>query len=147
MGNNKPNRNKNNNRSQQKPQRYTGKNVDYMGDPGRMERHSIDVFRDMSRGKYNFNNIVEFQNRDFVMAAIRAAEKNMKRHDILVTALNFTYGSSNDPDVIAMKNQELASYNGWAFIRNSLYAFMNTMDFGALYGLANQLSSNRELRL
>lgn len=130
-----------------KPPRYTGKNVDYMGDPGRMERHAVDVFRDMSRGKYNFNNISEFNNRDFIYAAIQAAEKNMKRHDIMRVALDYTYGMSNDPDVIALKNMELSCYNGWCFIRNSMYGFMNTGDFGSLMGMAQHLSANRDLRL
>lgn len=145
MSNNN-NRNRNKNKNKQ-PQKYTGKNIDYMGDPGRMERHAVDVFRDMSRGKYNFNNLVEFENRDFVYAAIKAAEKNYRRHDILRVALSYTYGMSNDPDVVGLMNNEQTCCNGWQYIINSMYAFMNTKDYGALMGMAQQLSSNRNLRL
>ena len=48
MSNNKKKRGGGNNN----PQRYTGKNVNVMGDSGRMEKHAIDVFRDMNRQKY-----------------------------------------------------------------------------------------------
>lgn len=135
------------NHNNQKPQRYTGKNVDNFGDPMRMERHAVDVFRDMSRGKYNFNNLNEFMNQDFVYAAISAAKKNIRRHQILVNALNYAYGASNDPDVISLKNQENATLTGWTFVVNGLCAFTSTMDMGSLMGMAQWLSNNREIRL
>ena len=129
------------------PPRYTGKNVDVMGDPGRMEKHAIDVFRDMSRGKYNFDNIFEFQNRDFVYAAIRAAEKQHRRHDIIRTALDFAYGASDDVDVISLRNIELTTCNGWLYIVNTMYRYMRTGDITSLMGMAQKLSGNRNLRL
>ena len=129
------------------PQRYTGKNVDAMGDPGRMEKHAIDVFRDMSRGKYNFDNIFEFQNRDFVYAAIRAAEKQHRRHDIIRTALDFAYAASDDVDVISLRNIELTTCSGWQFIINTMYGYMQTGDIASLMGMAQRLSGNRNLRL
>lgn len=135
------------NRNGKRPQVYTGKNKDPMGDPGRMERHAIDVFRDMSRGKYNFSNLVEFNNRDFVYAAIQAASKNVRKHNILKTALEFTYGASSDPDVVALKNQENATANGWFFVYATMTNFMNTQDLGAIMGMAQQLLNNRDLRL
>lgn len=137
---------KNKNRNQ-RPQRYTGKNVDYLGDPMRMERHAVDIFRDMSRGKYNFNNLNEFLNHDFVYAAIRAAQKNIKKHEILSTALSYAYGASNDPDVIALRNQENFSLTGWNFIYNGLCSFTHTLDLGGLMGMAQWLANNREIRL
>ena len=146
MGKNNNNRRKGNGQ-QQRPPRYTGKNIDYMGDAGRMKRHAVDVFREMSHGRYNFNNIAEFNNRDFLYAAIQAAEENMKQSSIISSALNYAYGMSNDPDVVALKNRYISMYNGWMFIRNSMIQFTNTMDFGALMGMARQLSSNRDLRL
>lgn len=131
-----------------KPQKfYTGKNKDFMGDPGRMERHAVDVFRDMSRGKYNFSNIAEFNNRDFVYAAIQAAAKNARKHHILKTALDYTYGTSSDPDVIALKNQEMATYNGWYYVYSGMINFMNSGDLGAIMGMAQYLLNNREIRL
>lgn len=137
----------NKNRNNQKPQRYTGKNVDYLGDPMRMERHAVDVFRDMSRGKYNFNNLNEFMNQDFVYAAIRAAQKNIRKHQILVNALAYAYGACNDPDVISLRNQENAALTGWTFIVNGLCSFTSSMDLGSLMGMAQWLSNNREIRL
>ena len=138
------NRNRNNN---QKQQRYTGKNVDHFGDPMRMERHALDVFRDMSRGKYNFNYLNEFMNNDFVYAAIRVAQKNIRRHDIVASALSYAYGASNDPDVISLRNQENAILTGWTFIHSSFCGFTGTGDLGSLMGMAQWLSNNREIRL
>lgn len=141
-------RNKNNNGGgQNRPQQYTGKNKDPMGDSGRMERYAIDMFRDMSRGKFDLSNVYKFQNRDFAYAAIRAAEKNFRRHDIMKTALNFAYGRSDDVDVIALTNIEISTCNGWQYIINTLYAFMQTGDLGMLAGMAQQLANNRNLRL
>ena len=143
MSNNKKNRGGGNNN----PQRYTGKNVNVMGDSGRMEKHAIDVFRDMNRQKYNFDNIYEFQNRDFVYAAIRAAEKNHRRHDIIRNALDYAYGASDDVDVISLRNIEQTTCAGWQYIVNTMYAFMQTGDLGMIVGMAQQLSNNRNLRL
>lgn len=137
-------RNRNNGK---KPQIYRGKNVDMMGDPGRMERHSIDVFRDMSRGRYNFNNIYEFLNRDFVIAAIMGAQKQLRRHEIMFNSLTFAYGASNDEDVISLTRQEFNTCNAWRSIISALYIVLNTQDLGTVYGLVNQLSSSREIRL
>lgn len=143
MSNNKKKRGGGNNN----PQRYTGKNVNVMGDSGRMEKHAIDVFRDMNRQKYNFDNIYEFQNRDFVYAAIRAAEKNHRRHDIIRNALDYAYGASDDVDVISLRNIEQTTCAGWQYIVNTMYAFMQTGDLGMIVGMAQQLSNNRNLRL
>lgn len=143
MPNNKRNKNKGGNR----PQQYTGKNKDPMGDSGRMEQYATNIFRDMCRGKYNLDNIFEFQNRDFVYAAIRAAEKNHRRHDILKTALQFTYGQSDDVDVIALTNIEQQTCFGWQYIVSTLYGYMQTNDLGMLVGMAQKLASNRNLRL
>lgn len=140
-------RNKNNRGGNQQPPRYKGKNVDMMGDPGRMERHAIDVFRDMSKGRYNFNNISEFLNREFVIAAIQAAQKQLRQHEILRNALNYAYGASADTDVITLRNREMTTCQGWEFVISSLYVILNTQDLGTVYGLANRLSANRELRL
>lgn len=143
MSNNKKKRGGGNNN----PQRYTGKNVNVMGDSGRMEKHAIDVFRDMNRQKYNFDNIYEFQNRDFVYAAIRAAEKNHRRHGIIRNALDYAYGASDDVDVISLRNIEQTICAGWQYIVNTMYAFMQTGDLGMIVGMAQQLSNNRNLRL
>ena len=133
---------RNNRGGNSQPQRYKGKNVDMMGDPGRMERHAIDVFRDMSRGKYNFNNISEF-----VLAAITASQKQLRIHQILKNALEYAYGNSDDNDVMMLKNRELVSCQGWETIIQSLYIVLNTQDLGTVYGMANRLSANRDLRL
>ena len=138
---------RNNRGGNSQPQRYKGKNVDMMGDPGRMERHAIDVFRDMSRGKYNFNNISEFLNREFVLAAIIASQKQLRIHQILKSALEYAYGNSDDNDVMMLKNRELVSCQGWETIIQSLYIVLNTQDLGTVYGMANRLSANRDLRL
>lgn len=143
---NNRNNNRGGNRGSQ-PQRYTGKNVDVMGDAGRMERHAIDVFRDMSRGRWNVQNIYEFQNTDFVWAALKAAERNVRRHDILLTALNYTYPGCSDADVIALKNQEMNIRNGWSYVYSILTGYINSGDIGAIFGMNNQLSTNRDLKL
>lgn len=127
--------------------RYTGKNINYMGDASRMEKHAVDIFREMSRGKYNTNNLSEFNNRDFVLAAIKACERNIRQQNILVFSLNYTYGTSTDPDVIALKNKNVNILNGWIFVRDSLIRFNNSMDFGGLLGMVQHLATNRELRL
>lgn len=129
------------------PQIYRGKNVDMMGDPGRMERHAIDVFRDMSKGRYNYANISEFMNRDFVFAAINAASKQHRTHTIKLYAMEYAYGQSFDPDVISITNQERNFCKGWEMVINSLYIILNTGDIGTIYGLINRLQTNRDLRL
>ena len=129
------------------PPRYRGKNIDMMGNPDRMERHAIDVFRDMSRGRYNINNIFEFNNKEFVQAAIIASQKELRKHTILKNALEYAYGASIDSDVITLKNRELMSCQGWEFIISSLYVVLNTGDLGTVYGMNNRLSTNRDLRL
>lgn len=129
------------------PPVYRGKNVDMMGDPGRMERHAIDVFRDMSRGKYNYNNAFEFMNRDFVLAAINAASKQHRLHCIKLCAMEYAYGQCIDSDVISITNQERNFCKGWEMIINSLYVILNTGDIGTVYGLINRLRSDRDLRL
>lgn len=138
---------RNRNNGERKPQIYRGKNVDMMGDPGRMEKHAIDVFRDMSNGRYNPNNIYEFLNRDFIISAINGAQKQLRRHEILFNALSFAYGASNDVDVIAMTRQEFNSCTGWRHVISVLYTVLNTQDLGTVYGLINQLSSSRDIRL
>ena len=144
MGNNNKRRNKGGNN---RPQQYTGKNKDPMGDVGRMEHHAVEVFRDMCRGRYNLENLFEFQNRDFVYAAIKAAEHEFRMNDIIRQALDYTYGMSDGVDVIAQKNYFQSRCNGWQYIVNTMYAFMQTQDMGMLVGMANMLASNRNLRL
>lgn len=141
------NDNRKNNQTQNKNQRYTGKNIDMMGDAGRMERHAVDVFRDMNRGRWNINGLSDFYNRDFVWSALKAAERNIRKHDIYFTALNYTYPNCADSDVIALKNQEMQSLNGWRYIYQVLMGYMNSGDIGAILGMNNQLSTNRDLRL
>ena len=48
MGNNNKRRNKGGNN---RPQQYTGKNKDPMGDVGRMEHHAVEVFRGTPCGR------------------------------------------------------------------------------------------------
>lgn len=129
------------------PPRYRGKNIDMMGDPGRMKRHAIDVFRDISRGRYNTNNIAEFLNQEFIMAAITGAREQLRRHEILRNAIVYAYGASADPDVLSLRNQETVTCQGWELIINTLYVILNTQDLGTVYGLINRLSTNRDLRL
>lgn len=136
-----------NNNNKGKPPVYRGKNIDMMGDPGRMERHAIDVFREMCRGKYQYSNVTEFMNRDFVYAAITAASKQLRINTIKFNAMTYAYGASSDPDVIAITNQERNSCKAWESIINSLYIVLNTGDLGTVYGLINRLQGDKGLRL
>ena len=141
----KANKNKNNGR----PPRYTGKNVDHLGDPLRMERHATDIFRDMSRSRYNINNIYEFQNRDFVLASIRVAQQQMRQAQIVLNALLAAYRgpSAADPDVIALVSRYQMTYNGWYKVYSVTLNYLNTGDLGSIIGLVNVLGNSRDLRL
>lgn len=138
-----------NNRNGKRPQRYTGKNVDHLGDPLRMERHAVDIFRDMSRSRYNINNLSEFQNQDFVMACIRASQQQVRQNQIVLNALRAAYQglSASDPDVIGMTNKFQMLVNGWSKVYTTMYSFYNTGDLGSIIGLVGVLSSSRDLRL
>lgn len=129
------------------PNRYTGKNIDMMGDVAHMERHALDVFRDMSRGRFNPNLVTEFLNKDFVRVAIVCAQKEHRKNAIILNALNYSYGTSNDADVIQLINRYISTCRGWEYIISSLYTVFNTSDLGTVYGMAQRLSSDRELRL
>lgn len=144
MGKNNKNRGNNNNN---RPPRYTGNNVYALGDPIRMKRHAEEVFRDMSRGRYNLNDIVEFQNDDFIVACIKTAEEKIRTQNIYLTALNFTYARSTDPMVTALKNQHQIALNGWLQIHRVITGYSVHKDVGTLVGLFQSLSTNRELRL
>ena len=118
-----------------------------MGDPAHMERHALDVFRDMSRSKYNPNLVTEFLNKDFVRAAIICAQKQHRQNSIILNALNYSYVASADPDVIQLTNKYISTCRGWEYIISSLYTVYNTSDLGIVYGMIRRLSSDRELRL
>ena len=142
MGKNNKNRNNNN-----RAPKYTGNNVNPLGDTYRMKRHAEEVFRDMSRGRYNFNNISEFMNDDFVNACIKCAEEKIRTQNIYLTALNYTYANSSDPMVTGLKNQHQITLSGWYQIYNTMCGFTFHKDMGTILGLCNSLSTNRELRL
>ena len=115
MGKNNKNRNGNN-----RPPKYTGNNVNPLGDPYRMKRHAEETFRDMCRGRYNFNNISEFMNDDFVNACIKCAEEKIRIQNIYLTALNYTYANSSDQMVTGLKNQHQITLRAWYQIYNTI---------------------------
>ena len=132
----KPNRSK---RPERTP-RYTGKNIDPMGDATRMGRFAVSLFKDMCHGKFDFNkNISVFQNREFINSAIVEVNNKLRENSTYLIALNYTYGASNDLVVAQLIERHTKAIEGWEFIKNILYMILNSGDISLVYGLLNRL--------
>lgn len=130
----------NKNKRPERTPRYTGKNIDPMGDATRMGRFAISLFKDMCHGRFEFNkNIGVFQNPEFINSAIVAVNEKLRENSTYLVALNYTYGASNDLIVAQLIERHTKAIEGWDFIRNTLYMILNTRDISLVYGLINRL--------
>lgn len=152
MGNNNRNRNNggggNNNRQNQqqrpKPKRYKGKNVDPMSGPVQMGRYAGRLFIDMARGNFRLDTDgVHFQNREFILAAINEVEVRIVEQQIYNTSLTYTYGGSNDVNVLRLMERHRRGLDAWMYVRETLIALLNTGDMGLIIGLMSRLPDYR----
>lgn len=135
-----------NNQQQKRKKKYTGKNVNPLSGTIQMGQHGIRAIRNLAFGNFNMEKDgVYFQNHDYVMAVIHEVENKIKEENIYNTALNFTYGMTNDITVIKMMNDHKRALDAWTMVLNTLGAIMNTGDITLLVGLANRLPDYRYL--
>ena len=97
-----------------KEPRYKGNNANPMGDIGRMGKHAIGIFKDMSRGKVRHaGEYTEFYNQDFIRGAIDEVVYRIRENSIYQYALLSVYGNSTDPQVMSMIKKHTAAIEGW----------------------------------
>lgn len=143
------NHNSNNkNRGNRPPRlpRYNGKNIDPMGDTSRMGKFALSLFRDMSRGKFDWNkNAQTFQNKEFVMAAIIEVQERVRENETYLTALNYAYGASSDMLVTRLKDRHMRAIEGWNYILQLLHSIYISQDTSLLLGMINRLPDYRHV--
>lgn len=115
----------------QKPQRRPTRgphysNPDPMSNVRDMGRYGIRVMRDIAKGKFNFFNDGHiFRNLDFVKATMKEVEKELLRANIHVTAMQYTYGNSDNPDVQGVLMADMRRVEGWTLVYNQLMSVLN----------------------
>lgn len=124
-----------------RPPMYRGKNVDPMGDPGRMRRHATSLFKDMAHGKAKSIDEYRtlFANAAYLKAAIDEVTKKVYEQNIYNQALNFTYGASTDAVIRQMIDRHHKAHEGWSYILQTLYQIANSNDVTFILGLMNRL--------
>lgn len=128
----------------QKPKRYKGKNVDPMSGPVQMGRHAGRLFIDMARGNFRMDTDgIVFQNREFILAAINEAEVRIVEQQIYNTSLTYTYGGSNDVNVLRLMEKHRRGLEVWMYVRETMIALLNTGDMGLIIGLMSRLPDYR----
>ena len=144
---NQHNRNRNNNHQNKrppKPPRYKGKKQDPMGDMGRMGQTAIRMFKDIANGKGKpVNENTEFPKRDFIVAAITAVQRKVREENIILFALQQTYGGNSDIQIDSITNEHRKAYEGWLFILEILGYMINTGDISYIASLLNRLPDYR----
>lgn len=136
-------KNNNGNRQPQK-KRYKGKNVSPMSGVVQMGQHALRLIKNMAFGNFDIQKDgVYFQNQEFLQAAIHEVQEKVKEENIYCTALNFTYGASNDVTVINMINKHKRALDGWNYVLNTLMCILNTGDQTLLAGLLSRLRDYR----
>lgn len=132
---------KNNNK---RTPRYTGKNINPMGDPSRMGKHAVNMLKDMSRKQFDFpRNAPLFQNREFVMSALTEITYKIREQNTILMALNYTYGASNDTLVHQLIEKSTKAVEGWSYAAQILNFILSSGDISWVNALMNKLPDYR----
>ena len=83
--------------NRKKLKRYKGKNVSPTSGPIQMGQYAIRKIKDIAFGNFNFEQDAHnFQNKEFLMAAIHEVETKVIEQQVYNTALAYAYGASTD---------------------------------------------------
>lgn len=114
---------KNQQKRKQAP-RYS--NPDPMSNVRDMGRYGIRVLREISKGKFNFYNEGHiFRNLNFTNATLEEVKKKITEANIHVTAMNFAYAESNDPDVKDLLMRDIRMAEAYTLCYNVLMMIIN----------------------
>lgn len=127
---------KNNNNKQRKPV----KNPDPMSNYSTMGREGMKILRNIAYGKYNiYAEGHIFRNRDFVNATIAEIDKRLVELAIHITAINYAYAGTTDPNVLRLLHRDTKAHEGYSIARQALQSIAMTGDTGFLWVLASKL--------
>ena len=108
-----------NNKNKKKQPVY--KNPDPMSNVRDMGRYGIRVIRDIAKGKFNFYNEGHiFRNNDLTMATMEEVKKKIYEANIHVTAMQYTYGYSNDPSVQDLLMRDMRTVEAYTLVYQAL---------------------------
>lgn len=106
-----------------------------------MGREGMRIMQDIAFGNFNFYNDGHiFRNLDFVKAIITEIDKRLIDLHIHITAIQYTYGNSNDPAVVNLLYRDQRSYEAYSLMKDTMYKIlMSGGDTGFLLVLCNKL--------
>lgn len=126
--------------NRKKLKRYKGKNVSPTSGPIQMGQYATRKIKDIAFGNFNFEQDAHnFQNKEFLMAAIHEVETKVIEQQVYNTALAYAYGASTDGIVLRMINRHKRALDGWTLVYNTIAGIIQTGDLGLLVGLMNRL--------
>jgi len=110
---------------QKKAPRYN--NPDPMANVRDMGRYGIRVIRDIAKGKFNlYNEGHIFRNIDFTMATMEEVKRKIYEANIHVTAMQYTYGNSNDNIVQDLLIRDMRTVEAYTLVYNTLKNVVDT---------------------
>lgn len=133
------------NGNRRKPRGIPPQRVNQLGDVGRMGKYAINLFKDMANGKAkNLDQYSEFQDYNFLVAAIRAVYEKYVEASLDLNAYKIAYGESNPNVTIERRMRAFArSVDGWGFIGMTLNQILNSGDTSKVMALINRLPDYR----
>lgn len=134
-----------NNRNNNRGPRYNGKNVDPKGDGIRMGRFAVGKIRDMASGKFNMNDAHLFIEDNFVASANQAITERIRENDIIYSALSYTYGTTDDVQVLKLINKAWLGKEGWMYALTMINQIHLTQDLSIINGMLNRLPNYRNV--
>ena len=124
---------------------YKGKNVNQLGDVGRMGKYAINLFKDMAKGNAkSLDQYSEFQDYNFLVAAIGAVYEKYVEASLDLNAYKIAYGEGNPNVTIERRMRGFArSVDAWNFIGMTLNQILNSGDTSKVMALINRLPDYR----
>lgn len=118
-----------------------GKAPDPLSNQKTMAREGMKIIRNIAHGTYNvFAEGHIFRNLNFVNAIIMEVDKRLMDINIHITAIEFAYGGSQDPNVLNLLHRDKQTRDAYILIRRTLESIVVTNgDTGFLQILASKL--------
>lgn len=131
---------RNNNHNNNKKQLKKVKNPDPMSNGRMMAREGMRLIRNIAFGNFNFYTDGQiFRNLEFVNLLIREIDKRLMEASIHVSAIEYAYANSSDPNVLLLLHNDKRTYEAYTLIRKQLTSIALTGDTGFLLVLVSKL--------